>query len=96
MKAHPEETIRQLQTALETRIPIEQAKGILAERFGLSIDDAFNVLRDAARSGRMPLRSLAEAVIEHRSVTPAHVGAALARSERSRRDPASRIPSPVA
>ena len=53
----PDQTIRQLQTALETRVVIEQAKGVLAERFRLSIEDAFRLLRDSARTGRMPLRT---------------------------------------
>jgi hypothetical protein len=96
MTAGPEHTIRQLQTALDSRVVIEQAKGILAERFCLSVEEAFNLLRDAARSGRVPLRSLAEAVVEHPLVTPVHVGAALARAERSRRDRVARSPSPAA
>src|SRR4051812_22329004 len=44
--------VKQLQTALDTRIVIEQAKGILAERFHLPVDDAFLLLRYAARSSR--------------------------------------------
>jgi hypothetical protein len=86
MDASPEDRIRQLQTALESRVVIEQAKGILAERFGLSVEDAFGLLRDAARTGRVPLRALAENVVQEPSVTPAQVGASLARSERWRRD----------
>ncbi len=44
--------VAQLQTALETRIVVEQSKGILAERFKLSVDDSFLLLRYAARSSR--------------------------------------------
>ena len=40
----------QLQTALDTRLVLEQAKGILAERFGVDVEEAFDVLRGAARS----------------------------------------------
>jgi ANTAR domain len=53
----------QLQEALETRIVIEQAKGILAERFHLEPDRAFEVLRRSARSNRVPLRDLAARVV---------------------------------
>ena len=78
----PDQTIRQLQTALETRVVIEQAKGVLAERFRLSIDDAFRLLRDSARTGRMPLRALAQMVVERSDCTPAEIAASLARHER--------------
>jgi AmiR/NasT family two-component response regulator len=52
----------QLQTALESRVVIEQAKGILAERHGVELEDAFEVMRRAARSKRMKLRGLAGCV----------------------------------
>ena len=77
-----QETIRHLQRALESRVAIEQAKGILAERFQLSIDDAFNLLRDAARASRKPLQLLAQGVIDHADVTTEEIVASLARPER--------------
>jgi hypothetical protein len=44
----------QLQAALTSRVVIEQAKGVLAERLQVSTDEAFGVLRTAARSrGRL-------------------------------------------
>ena len=48
----------QLETALRTRVAIEQAKGVLAERHGLGLDEAFDILRRAARSNRIKLHDL--------------------------------------
>jgi hypothetical protein len=52
----------QLQLALTSRIVIEQAKGVLAERLQISADDAFVVLRSAARSRNRLLSDLARDV----------------------------------
>jgi GAF domain-containing protein len=54
----------QLQTALNSRVVIEQAKGVLAERGGMGMDEAFTRLRDYARSRRHALREVARGVIE--------------------------------
>jgi AmiR/NasT family two-component response regulator len=61
----------QLQRALNTRIVVEQAKGILAERFQLRPDEAFALLRATARSSRMVLRDLAREVVEKSETPPA-------------------------
>ena len=53
----------QLRTALATRIVIEQAKGMLAQRFDLDVDEAFERLRREARNRRMKLHVLAAAVV---------------------------------
>lgn len=66
----------QLQEALESRIVIEQAKGVVAERFGLEPERAFEVLRRAARSNRMPLKTLAQQVVSSRK-TPWELAAQL-------------------
>jgi hypothetical protein len=57
------ERTRQLELALSSRIVIEQAKGILAERHGVSVDEAFEVLRGAARSGQRKIHELAEEIV---------------------------------
>ncbi len=53
----------QLQVALNSRILIEQAKGILAERLRVTPDEAFLVLRRYARDHNHPLTQLAGEVI---------------------------------
>src|SRR5919205_1374381 len=59
-----------LQRALDTRVVIEQAKGVLAERFGLDVPEAFQLLRRSARSNRMRLHDLAARVVESRETPP--------------------------
>jgi transcriptional regulator with GAF, ATPase, and Fis domain len=54
----------QLQTALNSRVIIEQAKGKLAERFGLDMGQAFNLLRDHARARNLRLSDLARSFID--------------------------------
>jgi GAF domain-containing protein len=53
----------QLQTALNSRVVIEQAKGILAERLQTSPDEAFLLLRRYARNHNHALTELARDVI---------------------------------
>lgn len=53
----------QLQTALNSRVIIEQAKGVLAERLNLSMDDAFAKLRGHSRSHNILLSRLAHDVV---------------------------------
>ena len=53
----------QLQEALTSRIMIEQAKGVLAEHTGSSVDQAFSAIRSHARASGLPLRDVAAAVI---------------------------------
>ncbi|MFF4500159.1 ANTAR domain-containing protein [Streptomyces sp. NPDC001401] len=54
----------QLQEALSSRVRIEQAKGMLAERWNIEPDEAFATLRQYARRRRLPVNRVAQAVIE--------------------------------
>lgn len=53
----------QLQTALDTRVKMEQAKGVFAERAQTSLQDAFFQLRQLARERGRPLHEIAESVL---------------------------------
>lgn len=59
---HKEVLAEQLQNALDSRIVIEQAKGVIAERAGVDIGTAFNVLRRIARSSRRSITDIATEV----------------------------------
>jgi GAF domain-containing protein len=53
----------QLQTALESRIAIEQAKGVIAEHRAVSVDDAFTLLRQYARTQNSKLTEVALQIV---------------------------------
>jgi GAF domain-containing protein len=60
----------QLQTALNSRVLIEQAKGVLAERLHVDVADAFTLLRNGARSHNRRLAELAQAIIDGSAQIP--------------------------
>lgn len=60
---HLETTNGQLRNALTSRIAIEQAKGFLAARLGMSPELAFDRLRACARRRQEPLAGVAQAVV---------------------------------
>ncbi|MGH8572060.1 MAG: ANTAR domain-containing protein, partial [Gammaproteobacteria bacterium] len=67
----------QLSRALESRIPIEQAKGLLAERFQVGVDEAFRMLRAHSRRTRTPMSRMARSVLDGGTVVaPTQRGAA--------------------
>jgi transcriptional regulator with GAF, ATPase, and Fis domain len=54
----------QLQGALTSRVVIEQAKGMLAQRAGLSLDQAFQLMRAYARSNNRRLGDVAARILD--------------------------------
>ena len=53
----------QLQHALDSRVVIEQAKGMLAQRAGIGVDEAFSLLRAHARTSQRLLTDVAGDVV---------------------------------
>jgi len=54
----------QLQAALNSRIVIEQAKGVISHTRGVSIDDAFALMRQYARSHSVGLSIVAARIVD--------------------------------
>lgn len=57
----------QLQAALDSRVMIEQAKGVLAGRLDIEMGDAFELLRKRSRDERRRLLQVCEEVVRTRS-----------------------------
>jgi hypothetical protein len=77
------EKVAQLGTALETRMAIERAKGILAERLGLTAEEAFELIRYSARSAHVTVQELC-AEVQPRTATPGPILVGLVRQQRGR------------
>ena len=56
----------QLQIALNSRIVIEQAKGVVSQIRGVPIDEAFTLMREYARAHQMRLGVVAAQLVERR------------------------------
>ena len=61
--AQAEMVTEQLQGALNTRIVVEQAKGVIARTHGIGVDAAFELLRSHARRNRLGLGALAHDIV---------------------------------
>jgi transcriptional regulator with GAF, ATPase, and Fis domain len=61
---HGELVVEQLQTTLDGRVLVEQAKGMLAERLRISVADAFTLLCDHAGTTNRRVVDLAAMVVE--------------------------------
>jgi GAF domain-containing protein len=59
-----------LESALQSRHDIGMAQGILAEKFGLTPDRAFEALRRVSNDRNVPLRELARQVVEQGGIPP--------------------------
>lgn len=58
-----EQLTEQLQRALESKVIIEQAKGVIANAHNTTVDQAFDLIRQHARSHNVTVRAVAEAIV---------------------------------
>jgi transcriptional regulator with GAF, ATPase, and Fis domain len=86
---HSDALNEQLQTALNSRVIIEQAKGKLAERLGLDMGQAFELLRDLARNGNLRLADVARALADGETLIPGPAAPHTPGSAGRRRGPAA-------
>jgi transcriptional regulator with GAF, ATPase, and Fis domain len=56
----------QLQHALNSRVVLEQAKGVLAQSHGVDMQEAFAMLRNHARSNGLPLAEVASDIVNRK------------------------------
>jgi GAF domain-containing protein len=59
-----EQLSEQLQEALDSRVVIEQAKGITATQRGVPVEKAYQLMRSHARNNNASLRAVAEAIVD--------------------------------
>lgn len=58
-----EKKVKQLNENLESRKVVEKAKWILVEQKGLKEEEAYEMIRKKSRDNRVPMKSIAEALI---------------------------------
>ena len=68
--AHLAEKVEQLEGALERRVVIERAKGILMERHSADEREAFELLRDHARTSSRRVVDVAQSVLDGHALLP--------------------------
>jgi GAF domain-containing protein len=83
----------QLQTALNSRVIIEQAKGKLAERLGIDVDLAFTLLREQARNHNQRLSDLARGFVDGTQAVTGPVGGSPRSGRSSARRPRPGAPT---
>ncbi|WP_285114236.1 GAF and ANTAR domain-containing protein [Leifsonia sp. fls2-241-R2A-40a] len=64
--ARSNEVREQLQHALNSRVVIEQAKGVIAYKRSIGIEQAFELLRTYARNHQLGIAAVAKAVVEQK------------------------------
>jgi GAF domain-containing protein len=62
--ARSRRTAEQLQGALDSRVVIEQAKGVYAGQRNVSMDDAFQAIRSHARHSQRTVRDVAQSIVD--------------------------------
>ncbi|MFZ5986536.1 MAG: ANTAR domain-containing response regulator, partial [Bacillota bacterium] len=61
--------VKKLNDTLESRKIVEKAKWILVEQNGLSEAEAYEAIKKKSRDNRMPMKSIAEALILTRGMS---------------------------
>ncbi|TDW22865.1 GAF and ANTAR domain-containing protein [Kribbella kalugense] len=72
--ARQEIVTEQLQTALNSRILIEQAKGFLSHSIDIGVDEAFALMRSYARANNRRLTDVADDIVQARLRLPRPTG----------------------